>query len=47
MGENTDELVIDFAKKTIGVDLSEAEIDRSHRVGNRQQGHYCQICLLP
>lgn len=36
-GENTDNLVITFAKDVLNVDVSAAEIDRSHRVGQKAQ----------
>lgn len=34
-GEDTDSVVVDFAKTVLNVDIDPAEIDRSHRVGQK------------
>lgn len=34
-GENTDAIVIDFAKKALNLDIDPSDIDRSHRLGKK------------
>lgn len=37
-GENTDDIVVNFAKTALKLDVTQADIDRSHRVGKRHPG---------
>lgn len=45
-GEKTDDLVTDFAKKALNIDLTDAKIDLSHRVGKRQTNKPCRDIIV-
>lgn len=47
--ESTDNLLVQFSKDSLGINLAQDEIDRSHRVGPRgkkKSGHHRTICEL-
>ena len=50
-GEDTDQKVVDMAKKCLNLNIQKSDIDRSHRVGKpnirgRPKACNCQVCFI-